>query len=94
MSSIRKNTYVPALTLREFKSPVIAVVCGACNRRGELDRKALVRQLGADLTFVQLRRRVAMGCSWLVGEDGADRCETHFPGLIAAGLSLNKEDQL
>lgn len=90
MPSIRKNAY-DGLTLREFREATIAVACLVCDRHGELDRRTLVKQYGASLTFVTLRRRVAMGCAKMHGQDGIDRCDTHFPGLNGAGLSLKKE---
>ena len=92
MSPVRKNTYSQVLTLREFRSPTISVECPACDRRAELDRQALVKQYGASLSFVQLRRRISMGCPRMVARDGIDRCHTQFPGLIAAGMSLGTAD--
>jgi len=46
----------------------------ACDRRVDLDRKALVKQYGASLSFEQLRRRISMGCPRMVSDDGIDRC--------------------
>lgn len=92
MSSIRKNTYGEPTTLRDYRGSVITVECRACDRNARLDRKALVKQYGASFTFLQLRRRLTLGCSRMNIEDGIDRCQTRFPCLLAAGLSFNKED--
>jgi hypothetical protein len=80
-------------TLRDFRGEIITVECKACNRRGELDRKALVKQHGAGLSFADLRRRVALGCEKMNGEDGVDRCQTRFPCLVEASIVIgNLED--
>lgn len=92
MSSIRKNIGSELVTLRDYRAATITVECKPCARKGELDRKALVKQHGADLTFVRLRRSLALGCSRMNSEDGIDRCETRFPCLLEASLSFNKED--
>jgi hypothetical protein len=92
MSSLRKNTYRGPLTLREFRDPTILVECIACDRWAELDRQALVKQYGASLSFLQLRRRLSMGCPRMVADDGIDRCQTQFPGLIAAGMVLGTKN--
>jgi hypothetical protein len=80
------------LTLRDYKSAIITVECKACNRHGELDRKALVKQHGAGLSFADLRRRVALGCEKMNGEDGVDRCQTRFPCLAEAGIVIGNVD--
>lgn len=74
------------LTLREFRSPVITAECRACDRYVELDRKMLVRQYGASIRFVELRRRLAIGCEKMICADGEDRCQTRFPCLLEAKL--------
>jgi hypothetical protein len=78
------------LTLRNYRGAIITVECKACNRRGELDRKALMKQHGAGLSFADLRRRVALGCERMNGEDGIDRCETRFPCLVEASIVIGK----
>jgi hypothetical protein len=80
------------LTLRDFRGAIITVECKACNRRGELDRKALVKQHGAGLSFADLRRRVALGCERMNGEDGVDRCQTRFPCLVEASIVIGNLD--
>lgn len=76
------------LTLRDFKGPVITVECKPCGQQGELDRKALVKQFGASMRFVDLRRRMAMGCDKMHCSDGQDRCGTGFPCLLEAAVVL------
>ncbi|WP_245510026.1 hypothetical protein [Rhizobium leguminosarum] len=89
---MRKNTYAGKMTLRDYHGTVVTVECRVCARGAKLDRKALVKQYGASFTFLELRRRLSLGCSRLNAEDGIDRCRTRFPCLLAAGLSFNKED--
>jgi hypothetical protein len=72
------------LTLREFKGPVITAECQGCDKSVELDRKALVKQYGAGLKFVELTRRLAIGCERMICADGVDRCQTRFPCLLNA----------
>lgn len=83
---MRKYTYDDLTTLRDFRAPVITVACRSCDRTGELDRKKLVKLYGASLTFGQLRRRLALGCGNMNGEDGVDRCGAWFPCLVDAGV--------
>jgi hypothetical protein len=75
---------LPALddgpTLNDIKLPTIEVVCAPCARRDFLERKALVKQFGANASFLRLRRRLAMGCERLCYERG-DSCGTRFPCL-------------
>ncbi|NEK38208.1 hypothetical protein [Rhizobium leguminosarum] len=80
------------LTLRDFKAPVITVECKPCGRQGELDRKALVKQFGASMRFVDLRRRMAMGCHKMHCSDGQDRCGTGFPCLLEAGVAVEVQE--
>lgn len=67
------------LTLRDFKGPVIIVQCKPCGQRGELDRRALVKQFGGSMRFVDLRRRMAMGFDKMHCPYEQDRCGTQFP---------------
>lgn len=69
-------------TLNDIKLPTIEVVCVRCERREILERKALVRKLGADTSFSRLRRRLATGCERLCHVEG-DRCGIRFPCLEA-----------
>lgn len=80
------------LTLRDFKGPVITVECKPCGRQGELDRKALVKQFGTSMRFVDLRRRMAMGCDKMHCSDGQDRCRTGFPCLLEAGVAIELKE--
>lgn len=79
------------LTLRDFKGPVITVQCKPCGQKGELDRKTLVREFGASMRFVDLRRRMAMGCDKMHCSDGRDRCGTQFPCLLEAGVAVEMQ---
>ncbi len=74
------------LTLRDFRAQVITVECRACDMSTELDRSVLVKRYGASTRFVELRRRLAIGCEKVICADGADRCETRFPCLLRADL--------
>lgn len=59
MSSIRKNTYDELISLRDYRGPVVTVECKGCRRSAELDRKKLVKQYGASLTFCCCARHKA-----------------------------------
>jgi hypothetical protein len=76
------------LTLRDFKGTEITVECKPCRQQAELDRKALVKQFGASMRFVDLRRRMAMGCDKMHRSDGQDSCGTGFPCLLEAGKAV------
>ncbi len=78
------------LTLRGFRGPVITAECRTCDMSIELDRKMLVKQYGASLKFVELRRRLAMGCEKMACPDGEDRCQTRFPCLLQADLYFER----
>jgi len=75
-------------TLRDFKGPVITVECKPCGQQVELDRKALVKQFGASMRFVDLRRRMAMGCNKMHCPGGQDRCGTGFSCLLEEAVVL------
>jgi hypothetical protein len=70
------------------RGPVITVQYKPCGQHGELDRKALVKQFGASMRFVDLRRRMAMGCDKMHCSDGQDKCGTGFPCLLEAAVVL------
>ncbi|WP_436080517.1 hypothetical protein [Pararhizobium sp. LjRoot235] len=65
---------------------MITTECRACDMSVDLDRKALVKQYGASLRFVELRRRLAVGCEKMICADGQDRCQTRFPCLLQTNL--------
>jgi hypothetical protein len=67
-------------TLREFRGSTINVECKPCQRHATFERKALVKQFGATVTFRELRRRLSLGCDRMVDPDG-DKCSTRFPCL-------------
>jgi hypothetical protein len=79
---MRKNSCDDA-TLRDDRDAAITIECDACDRRSDLDRKALIKQYGATLSFRQLRRRLTVGCSRMNSIDGIDRCQACFPCLDA-----------
>jgi hypothetical protein len=68
-----KSEYVLHLFLSEIR----------VDRRTDLDRKALVKQYGASLSFRQLRRRLTVGCPRMNSADGIDRCQARYPCLDA-----------
>lgn len=67
-------------TLRDFRGSTINVECKPCQRHATFERKALVKQFGASVTFKELRRRLSLGCDKMVDPDG-DKCSTRFPCL-------------
>ena len=67
-------------TLRDYRGATIDVECKPCQRHATFERKALVRQFGASVTFKELRRRLSLGCDKMVDADG-DKCSTRFPCL-------------
>ena len=70
--------------LKDCRLPVIEIVCAPCGRRDLLERKALVEQFGAGVSFSRLRRRLAMGCERLYHPNG-DHCGMRFPCLGDVG---------
>lgn len=70
--------------LKDCRLPVIEIACAPCGRRDLLERKALVEQFGAGVSFSRLRRRLAMGCERLCHPNG-DHCGTRFPCLEDVG---------
>jgi hypothetical protein len=77
-------------TLRDYSGRVITVECRACKVSAELDREELVKRYGAGVRFVELRRRLAIGCEKMICADGEDRCETRFPFLLNADVQFLK----
>lgn len=67
-------------TLKDIRVAVIEVECAVCDRRDRLDRKVLVAQFGAGISFRRLRRRLSMGCDRMCHPEG-DQCGTRFPCL-------------
>lgn len=65
-------------SLKDVREAVVVLECTLCDRRDTFERKALVRQFGADAGLSRLRRRVAMGCDRMTGP-GGDECRTRFP---------------
>lgn len=73
--------------LKDVRLAVIEVHCRPCGRRDQLERKALVAQFGANISFSRLRRRLAMGCERMCHPEG-DLCETSFPCLQKADENI------
>lgn len=70
--------------LRDFRGDKIEMVCHRCDRHGVYDRKQLVKRLGAETEFVELRRIMAIGCD----RRGTDQCEARFPCLLKANILI------
>ena len=66
--------------LKDCRLPIIEIACAPWGRRDLLERKALVEQLRAGVSFSQLRGRLAMGCERLCHPNGDHRA-TRFPCL-------------
>jgi hypothetical protein len=81
MRSRRSNAIVDdGPTLKDIDLPTIEVVCVRCQHRDVLERKAIVRKLGVNVSFTRLRRLLAMGCDRFFHLEG-DRCGLRFPCL-------------
>lgn len=68
--------------LRQHRGAIINLECAVCDRRTDLDRKMVVRQYEASLSFRQLRRRLVVRCFRMNSLDGIDRYQAHFPCLV------------
>lgn len=71
--------------LKDYRAEKIDMDCRRCDRYGVYDRKALVKKFGASIEFVEIRRRLAIGCD----RRGSDRCEARFPCLLTAGALID-----
>jgi hypothetical protein len=69
--------------LKDFHEK-IDMICRRYERYGEYDRKALVKKFGSFVEFVEIRRRLAIGCD----RRGTDQCEARFPCLLKAGVLI------
>ena len=72
--------------LRDFRGETIDMDCRRCDRHGVYDRKALVKKFGARVEFVEIRRRLAIGCDL----NGTDRCQANFPCLLRANILIDE----
>ncbi|WP_093003214.1 hypothetical protein [Rhizobium sp. NFR07] len=70
--------------LKDYRADKIDMVCRRCDRHGVYDRKALVEKFGASIEFVEIRRRLAIGCD----RRGSNQCEARFPCLLKAGVLI------
>ena len=68
--------------LRDYRGEKIDMVCHRCERYGIYERKSLLKKFGASAQFVNLRRRLAVGCD----KAGTSECEAHFPCLLSTSL--------
>jgi hypothetical protein len=76
-------------TLRQVRDPVIELDCRLCRRRGNHERKRLIKAFGAGVTLVELRRRMTVGCERMHTAEG-DRCDAYFPCLMERISSPDK----
>jgi hypothetical protein len=67
------------VTLRNYRGETVEISCRRCNKHAFIDRKALVKKFGAEMTFVQLRRVLSIGCEHLE----TNSCASRFPSLEA-----------
>jgi hypothetical protein len=72
--------------LKDFRGETIDMDCRRCDRHGVYDRKALVKKFGARIEFVEIRRRMAIGCDL----NGTSQCHAIFPCLLAANILIDK----
>lgn len=72
--------------LKDFRAERIDMDCRRCDRYGVYGRKALVKKFGAAMEFVEIRRRLAIGCDRV----GSDMCEAHFPCLLQANILIDQ----
>ncbi|MGJ7040471.1 hypothetical protein [Shinella sp. BE166] len=72
--------------LKDFRGETIDMDCRRCERHGIYDRKALVKKFGAQIEFIEMRRRLAIGCDLI----GTDRCHAPFPCLLAANILIDR----
>nr|WP_314094211.1 hypothetical protein [uncultured Shinella sp.] len=72
--------------LRHFRGEKIDMDCRRCDRHGVYDRKALVKKFGASIAFVEIRRRLAIGCA----DAGTAQCMARFPCLLEANILIDE----
>ncbi|WP_439619130.1 hypothetical protein [Shinella sp.] len=72
--------------LKDFRGETIDMDCRRYDRHGVYDRKALVKKFGARIEFMEIRRRLAIGCDLY----GTDRCEANFPCLLATNILIDR----
>lgn len=72
--------------LRHYRGEKIDMDCRRCDRHGVYDRKALVKKFGASIEFVEIRRRLAIGCA----HAGTAQCMARFPCLLEAEILIEE----
>jgi hypothetical protein len=72
--------------LKDYRAEKIDMDCRRCERYAVLDRKVLVRKFGASCQFVDLKRKLAVGCD----RRGDDQCEARFPCLLRIGVLIDQ----
>ncbi len=48
--------------LRDFRGEKIDMDCRRCDRFGVYDSRELVKKFGSSIEFIELKRKLAMGC--------------------------------
>ncbi len=74
--------------IKDFKGETIDMACRRCDRHGVFNRNALVKKLGGQTEFAELRRILVLGCDRL----GTEGCEAMFPCLLSAALCFDRRD--
>jgi hypothetical protein len=62
---------------------VLKVACRRCDRRGRLNVARLIREHGPDARLPDLKDVLAGNCPKFRNQVASDRCEVHFPDLVA-----------
>jgi hypothetical protein len=75
--------------LKDYRAETIDMSCRRCDRHGVHERKALVKKFGAAISFVELRRILAIGCA----RRGTDSCEACFPCLLTAKILIEERHE-
>lgn len=72
--------------LRDYRGDSIDMDYRRCDRFGSYERKMLMKKLGAHLEFIEIRRRLTIGCD----HAGTDKCKAMFPCLLQASILIEK----
>lgn len=72
--------------LRDFRGETIDMDCRRCDRHGVYDRKAMVKKFGAKMEFMEIRRRLSIGCELAA----KGQCEATFPCLLQANILIER----
>jgi hypothetical protein len=66
-----------AITLADVRSPMLAIVCEQCQRRGSYNLQRLIKKYGADVKLPDLRAMLA-DCPKARAFSVYDRCKLRF----------------